>query len=98
MQSTPNRNSTPTEVQAERMRNLRVWMILHSITWGKFGKTMGITSNGAQKSLRGERMPEDHHATLLMAYPELTPDLLPRPEDVPFGPRPRAKDTPQPAA
>lgn len=93
----PNNNRTPKTAQEGRMRALRIWKAEYGVTWVEMGKYMtGVTGrpvsgNAVQKALQKERMPVENYRALREAFPHLPEALLPRPENVPPGPRPKAK-------
>ena len=82
---------------ASRQARLRVWMLLHGVTFVQMGRHMtglsgrAVTGDAVQKALRQDRMPVANHEALRRAYPDLPPDLLPLPQDVPPGRKPRAE-------
>lgn len=92
MQSVHDSNLTPTDAQeADRICELRVWMVRNEVSFVDMGKNMGgVTGNAALKALKKARMPVDNHKLLRDAYPHLPLALLPQPLDVPPGPKPRA--------
>jgi hypothetical protein len=88
MQITPKTNRLSRVPQDdERMLDLRVWMIRNGITYASLGKSLGITGNGVQKLLQGERIPSVRHRELRNLG--LPPHLLPPAQDVKCGPRPK---------
>lgn len=84
----PNFNTTA----GKRQLALRHWMYQNNITWGDFGRQLGISAVGALHSLGGERFPVRHYNALVKAYPDIPRELLPEPRDVPPGPRPRINE------
>lgn len=94
MQLFKNPNRIPDNGQdGSRLLNLRLWKVAHGVSWVDMGRAMGIGGSAAQLSLQRSRMPVDHHAALLAAYPHLPESLLPVPEDVSPGRKPRETKT-----
>jgi hypothetical protein len=77
--------------EAERILELRVWMVRHGITWVDLGRAMTglqgrpVTGNAALKALTQPRMPVANHRSISETYPDLPLDLLPVPLNVPCG-------------
>lgn len=98
MQFTHEHNQTPVSVQdmlalagGDRRTAFRIWQLTpEGKTLTELGKALGMTGCGVSVSLNNERMPVRHHQALVAAgVPE---HLLPRPEDVPTGPKPKKKE------
>lgn len=90
----PNQKTTAAQAgpsvplpREERLRRLRIWRATYGITWVEMGRHMTglsgrpVSGSAVQKAMEGERMPEDNHAALLLAYPHLPVEFLPRPEN-----------------
>lgn len=81
---------TPMSRQEHRFLRLKVWMLERGITFKSIGQFLGISGRSVSKSLRNERMPVRHHRALRLRL-DIPVELLPRAEDVPTGPKPRAR-------
>lgn len=71
-----------------RILKLKIWMLERDLTFEALGRLLGISGRAASISLKQDRMPVRHHEKLRGCL-SIPPDLLPRAEDVPTGPKPR---------
>lgn len=96
MKTTHSTNQLFTDPQADRMTELRVWMLRRKLTYVEIGRRMGgLTSGGVLRLVQGDRMPVERHQQMLALG--IPVELLPVPMDVPAGRPPRALEQP-PAA
>ena len=69
---------------------LRRWMYRNNVTFVALGQACGgMSAPAAHGMLKNDRMPVRHHAAICAACPGLPREYLPRPLDVPNGPRPK---------
>ena len=91
MQSSLNSNQIPNRTQdADRIVDLRVWLIRNRVTYRMIGAALGgITGHAVQKMVAKDHVPCARHAQLL-AY-GIPEDLLPPALDVRSGPKTKEK-------
>lgn len=77
----------------ERRQELRNWMYLNGITVKRFAKVIKISDAHASNMIGQSTMPTRHHAKILKTFPDLPAELLPKPLDIPSGPRPKGLST-----
>ena len=71
---------------------LMVWMAEHSITYRALGEQLGLTIGGVHNLLTRPTIPTARHSQLTaLGFPE---GLLPPPQDIPPGPKPKVPDFP----
>jgi hypothetical protein len=73
----------------DRREALRLWLIVNKVTFVELGKVLGVTPAAVSQSVSFDRMPVRHHKALVDHG--IPPELLPRPEDIPTGPRPKER-------
>jgi transcriptional regulator with XRE-family HTH domain len=78
---------SPNLTSLTRQEALRIWLSRNGLTFSELGRRLGVTPNSVSKLCDQETMPVRRHAQLLEQG--LPAELLPRPEDIKPGPRPR---------
>lgn len=77
----------PNLTSLTRQEALRIWLSRNGLTFSELGRRLGVTPNSVSKLCDQETMPVRRHAQLLEQG--LPAELLPRPEDLKRGPKPR---------
>ncbi len=78
---------SPNLTSLTRQEALRLWLSRNGLSFSELGRRLGVTPNSVSKLCDQETMPVRRHAQLLEQG--LPAELLPRPEDIKPGPRPR---------
>ena len=98
MQSLSDSKITNSQIQdaiplpADRREALRIWLFANrrSLTLSSLAALLGVTHGALSQTLGKERMGTRDHGILVAAG--VPPNLLPRPEDVRPGPKPRQRE------
>lgn len=78
---------SPNLTSLTRQEALRLWLSRNGLSFSELGRRLGVAPNSVSKLCDQETMPVRRHAQLLEQG--LPAELLPRPEDIKPGPRPR---------
>lgn len=73
----------------KRRQELRIWLYRNRLTIRELAQTLGVAEGYIGNLFGRDTMPTRHHVKLLESFPSLPVELLPRPADVPPGPRPK---------